>query len=245
MNRYQKVTVIVAAVNLLVMLLFPPFLDNPLRVGAARNFDGFFPIFTAWGLRPVHKEMLTLELIFVAANGLAAWLALNSPTAETRRPRLDRGLFVFASVNLGIVLLFPPFEHYSSLVRIATPGFDSFYFVLGDKMHRSIFLPLLYLEVILVVTNLLTLWLLFGAVERSLSTSDEHLLELAHRLPTREAEEVSRIIEARLAVHDRTPPPSAHVRLGSGPDRRHQEDASYHGPERRSGFDRRHHRRDD
>lgn len=245
MNRYQRVVVVVAAVNLLLVLLFPPFLDNPLRAGAPRSFDGFFPVVTAWGLRPLYHELLSIELIFVFANALAAWLALNAADEEAEPPRVERGLLIFGAINLGIVFLFPPFERYSSLVRMVEPGFDSFFFVLGDKMHRNIFLPLLYIEVVLILANLLSLWVLFGAVGQSLSEKDEHLLEMAHRMSDKEMEDIAHLIEARLETHSGGMTPAAHARLGSGPDRRHHQNPDYRGAERRSGFDRRKTSRDE
>lgn len=239
MNRYQKVVVVVAAVNLLLILLFPPFLDNPLRVGVPRSFDGFFPIVTAWGLRPLYRDLLNIEIIFVVANALAAWLALNGAREGAGQPVFERGLLIFAVADLGVVFLFPPFEHYSSLVRIVEPGFDSFYFVLGDKMHRNIFVPLLYIEVVLIIANLLSLWVLFGVVERSLSAEDEHLLAMAHQLSGKEVEELEHLMEAHLAIHRPDAGMTHSGRLGSGPDRRHGHDPAYTGAERRSGFDRR------
>jgi len=44
MNKYQRIVVIVTAVNIALMCLFPPFLDNPLRKGVLPGFDGFYPL---------------------------------------------------------------------------------------------------------------------------------------------------------------------------------------------------------
>ncbi len=38
--------------------------------------------------------------------------------------------------------------------------FDSFYFLFGDKWNRQIYLPLLYLEVLIVLINTALMWLL-------------------------------------------------------------------------------------
>ena len=41
MNRYQKILLIVACVNVAVVMLFPPFDSVPLVRGMDRSFDGF------------------------------------------------------------------------------------------------------------------------------------------------------------------------------------------------------------
>lgn len=42
MNKYQRIIVIAAAVNIALMFLFPPFLDNPIRRGVPPSFEGFY-----------------------------------------------------------------------------------------------------------------------------------------------------------------------------------------------------------
>jgi len=82
MNKYQRVVVIVAAVNIALMLLFPPFLDNPIRRGTMPSFEGFYPLISALGAKRIHNELLTLQIMFVVINGLIAWLVLDVTPAS-------------------------------------------------------------------------------------------------------------------------------------------------------------------
>ncbi|MGE4449291.1 MAG: hypothetical protein AB7E15_13440, partial [Azospira sp.] len=68
MNKYQRLVCIVALLDLLLMVLFPPFNNTPLARGALNSFDGFYPLLTQLGHKPIHQELLTLQLMFVAAN---------------------------------------------------------------------------------------------------------------------------------------------------------------------------------
>lgn len=220
MNKYQRLIVAVAVVNVLVMLLFPPFNDVPLSLRVQPSFDGYFPLLGNLGQRTVNGELLTLQLLFVAVNALAAWLVLQNAErheAEATAPQRHlRAIGIFAAVNFAIVLLFPPFEPYAALTRPAGSTFDSFYFVFGSRVARPIFAPLLYLECVFVAINALALWLLFNAVRRR--------------------EERRRTQAERASDH----PLSDTAHLGRGGERRHGASPRYHGPERRSGEDRRH-----
>ena len=77
MNKYQRIVVIVAAVNIALMLFFPPFLDNPIRRGVMPSFEGFYPLVSAFDGKRIHNELLTLQIMFVVINGLIAWLLLR------------------------------------------------------------------------------------------------------------------------------------------------------------------------
>ena len=240
MNKYQRLVVIVAAVNIALMLLFPPFLDNPMRRGVLPNFEGFYPLFSAYGVKRIHNELLTLQLMFVVINGLIAWLVLDRQTGKGDLPefRYTRAIGIFLAANLALLFAFPPFESYASLVKYEAPSFDGFYFVLGDKRHRNFFIPLLYLEIILLVINGLVVWLLFNTVRRTELFAKEKILELAKALPPEQLAEVSKTLSYK-AVHpsNATAPHEPH--LGVGPDRRKYQDPRYRGPERRKGGDRR------
>ena len=72
MNKYQRLIIIVAAMNVLLMLLFPPFANQPLAKGMIPGLQGFYPVFMQFGKQPVFSELLTLELMFVAINTLTA-----------------------------------------------------------------------------------------------------------------------------------------------------------------------------
>lgn len=239
MNKYQRIVVIVAAVNVALMLLFPPFLDNPMRRGVLPSFEGFYPLLTTYGVKRIHNELLTMEVMFVVINGLIAWLLLDRKTAKGEVPefRYMRAVGLFAGINLALLLAFPPFESYSSLVKQAAPVFDGFYFFAGDKRHRNIFIPLLYLEITLVVINALTVWLLFNTLRRSELLAREKILELARTLPPKELAEISKTLGYKAIPIEEAHAHGPH--LGSGPDRRKYKDPRYRGPERRKGGDRR------
>lgn len=240
MNKYQRIVVIVAAVNIALMLLFPPFLDNPIRRGVLPSFEGFYPLITTLGAKRIHNELLTLEIMFVVINGLIAWLLLDRQTAkgELAELRYTRAIGIFLAANLAVLLAFPPFESYASLVKYEAPTFDSFYFALGDKRNRNIFIPLLYLEIILVVINGLVIWLLFNTVLRAELFAKERILELAQALPPEQLAEVSKTLGYK-AIHPGNEQPPQEPHLGTGPDRRKYQDPRYRGPERRRGGDRR------
>lgn len=241
MNKYQRIVVIVAAVNIALMLLFPPFLDNPMRRGVIPSFEGFYPLLSTIGVKRIHNELLTLQIMFVVINGLIAWLVLDRPTAKGDLPefRYMRAIGIFLAANLALLLAFPPFESYASMLKYDTPGFDSFYFVMGDKRHRNIFIPLLYLEITLVVINALVVWLLFNTVQRAELSARERILELAQALPPEQLAEVSKTLGYRAIQTDNGQAAPHDPHLGAGPDRRRYKDPRYRGPERRTGGDRR------
>jgi hypothetical protein len=238
MNRHQKAVAVMAAINLLLLLLFPPFLDNPIQRGAFRSFESFYFLLMAPPGRIIHQELLTIEMFFVFANALAAWLALNAKDGAeiqlTERAAL-RGLGAFAFANVALIFLFPPFQPYPSMVRVPPEGFDGFFFAFGDKRNRAFFVPFLYLELILVMINLLVSWLVFGLLRGTVSAADQHLIEELHHIPVEKAEAIVHTIEE--VAHPQ--PAQPHV-LGRKEERRKGQDPRYRGPERRSGHDRRH-----
>ena len=196
MNKYQRIVVIVAAVNIAIMLLFPPFLDNPLRRGIFPSFEGFYPLISNLGVKRIHNELLTLQIMFVVINGLLAWLLLDRPPVKGTQPefRYMRAISLFLVANLALLMTFPPFESYPSMVKFEPPFFDGFYFALGDKRNRNFFIPLLYMEVTLVVANALIVWLLFNNARRAELFAKERILELAQALPPEQLAEVSKTL---------------------------------------------------
>lgn len=230
MNKYQRLVCIVALLDLLLMVLFPPFNNIPLARGALNSFDGFYPLLTQLGHKPIHQELLTLQLMFVAANALSAWLLLQQREAhEIPRFRYSRAIGLFTLVNLALICLFPPFEPYPSLLRqAATSGFDSFYFILGDRSQRPIFTPLLYLEVVLVVINALALWLLFNVVQRNEDATRRKFIELAESLDEAALQALGEEMRQKVLAHKAAPT------LGRGDDRR-QAEQEREGAERRQG----------
>lgn len=78
MNKYQRLAINIAAIDTLLMLLFPPFSSQPLARGMQPGFDGYYPVFSQLGTAAIHSELLVLQLIFVAINALSAWLVLQT-----------------------------------------------------------------------------------------------------------------------------------------------------------------------
>lgn len=237
MNKYQNAVVVVAAVNAALMLLFPPFVDLPLQRGVIPNFESFYPIFGGHAIRRIHGELLTLELMFVVINGLAAWLALNRPQGNgPNEINHTQGVGLFALANLAVIFAFPPFEPYSSLLVSQVPSFDGFYFVLGDKRHRHFYVPLLYLEVILVTANAMAAWLLFNAVRRGEMATRDRIIALAGTLKPEQVMELTESLRQKVMEHQQ----NANIhQYGFGQDRRRRNDPRFKGPERRKGGDRR------
>jgi len=161
MNSSQTTVVIVAAINLALMLLFPPHDSLSLWRGGAPTLDGFYFVFDRQYSKQTNGDLLTLEILWLLINTAFALLLLrNSRPGEGIMSRRAAAI-VFVIVNLAVVLLFSPFENYVSTTRMSGTWFDGFYFVFGDKLHRRFYLPLLYIEVLWVLINGAVLWLLF------------------------------------------------------------------------------------
>lgn len=240
MNKYQRLVITVAAINALVMILFPPFNNLPLAKGMLPSFDGFYPLFANIGSKQLYKELLTLQLMFVGANTLTAWLVLQNKKHHDDIPEFAfvQGIVCFLAVNLTIICLFPPFEPYQSLVRSTGSTFDSFYFIFGDRSQRPIYAPLLYLECVFIVINALAFLLLFNAVKRGDEATRRRIMRLTEDLPDETLLEIREAIEHKIEEHHAHDNP-AHSPLGRTTDRRQHNDPDYLGVERRNGNSRR------
>ena len=164
MNRSQGLALALAALNLALVLLFPPHDYISLQRGNIPTFDGFYWAFTALPNRVINQNFLTLEVIVVAVNAAIAWLLLRGPVFARNRPgmtRLQRGVLWVVAINLIVIVLFPPFENYSAITKAVIPTFEGFYFVFGDNSKRQIITSILYIEVALMLINGALAWLLF------------------------------------------------------------------------------------
>ncbi len=188
MNRNQTITLIVAAVNLALMLLFPPY--DYQGTGGAPTFDGFLFAFGEHANHALNREFLSIELVTVVINGVIAYLLLNG--RRRLRRRMDRQNLVLLGVamNLLLALLFPPFQDHYTPSGALLPSFDAFYFVFGDHSTRVIVPAMLWLEVIFILVNGAMFWLLFckpgekqmSAAERfAQSAEDLGIPERRHR----------------------------------------------------------------
>ena len=161
MNKYQAVMVLVAALNLLLMLLFPPYDYFNSTMHNVPNFDGFLFAFGDHPNRTVNHDFLSIEIFTVLINAAIAWVLLSA-RARLRR-RLDRQNLVLLGValNLLLALLFPPFQDHYTGSKALLPSFDGFYFVFGDNSARVMVAAMLWFEVIFILINGVILWLLF------------------------------------------------------------------------------------
>ena len=160
MNRAQFMLLAVAAANIVLMLLFPPYDSLSIGRGGTASFDAYYFVFDRQYNKVLNTDLLFLQLGWVLLNACAGWLLLRNP--RTGSPVMSRrtAVMMFGAINLALVILFPPFENYASSARFSGTYFDSFYFLFGDKWNRQIYLPLLYLEVLIVLINTALMWLL-------------------------------------------------------------------------------------
>lgn len=216
MNNFQLTVLIAALANLALLLLFPPFDSQPLGLMGAATFDAFYPVFD-WPVKgTINSGLLYLEVFAVLVNATLAWLLLQG---TPQRPVLPR--FRWQSVlqwlvvaNLLLVLLFPPFETLPLEARLGERAFEGFAFVLSGSVQRGIFIPLLFMELLLLALNTAAISLAFGLIDRG---------------------------SAARAAESPGGPGSEGRQIGrSGVDRRQRRDTGYTGPERRRGGDRRH-----
>ena len=168
MNKFQRIAIAVALLNLILVLLFPPY-DY---VSAARNnvatFDGFGFYFSAQPNRVLNEGFLQIELFVILANACIAWLLLGRKPDDKKgnaqdTPRVDwqKVVLIGVALNLLLVLLFPPMQNYKAITKAALPSFDGFYFVFGAYEKYVIVTPMLYIEVIFILINGAMLYLLF------------------------------------------------------------------------------------
>ena len=166
MNRYQWITLIVAAVNLALVRLFPPYDYFSAAFNNVPTFDGFHFFSTDAGSNlQVNTAFLQLETFVIVFNAVIAWLLLktriDAHVLQKKKTDWQRLVLIGVSLNLLMVLLFPPMENYYAVSRAALPSFDGFYFIFGEHGARTIVTQLLYIEVIFVLINGAMLWLLF------------------------------------------------------------------------------------
>ncbi len=185
MNTAQKYALLVAAANLVLVLLFPPYDYVSMLLGNIPTFDGFYFVFANEPHRVVNASFLALEVIVVLTNaGIAALLLRSSPGTTTPRsggnPR-QRAVLGLVALNLILVVLFPPFENFSAITKAALPTFEGFAFVFGDNPMRQIVTSILYIEVALILINGALLWLLFRD-KTDAELSAEQMRDLASRV---------------------------------------------------------------
>jgi hypothetical protein len=224
-NKFQLTVLIAALANLALLLLFPPFDSQPLgRIGPA-NFDAFYPVFDAPASSTLNSGLLYLEILPVLINAALAWLLLQGTPQQPSRPRVrwESALQWLVIADLLLILLFPPFETQPLATRMGERGFEGFRFVLSGSVQRGIFLPLLFMELLLLALNATALWMAFGLVARGDGTKGME----------------SPAVSDPLAAGSAASGPDRGQIGRSGLDRRQRQDSHYRGPQRRSGIERR------
>ncbi|MSQ72938.1 MAG: hypothetical protein EXR27_16840 [Betaproteobacteria bacterium] len=161
MNKSQAILLAVAAGNLAVMLLFPPYNSTVIGVRGVTTFDAFYFYFDTHHNRIVDNNLLLLETYWVLVNSAIGWLLLRHYSPQNHGIGRRTALIIAVALNLALVFLFPPLENYVSTLRLSGSYFDGFYFLFGDKWNRRLYIPLLYMETLWILINGLVLWLCF------------------------------------------------------------------------------------
>ena len=185
MNSAQRIALVVAVSNLVLLLIFQPYDYISLQRGNIPTFDGFYFAFGSHQNRAVNVNFLALEIIVVLINACIAYLLLRTPPVRQRQRRggnrRQKAVLALVAINLVLILLFPPYEFFAAVSKAALPSFEGFYFLFGDNSQRQLVTPILYIEVALVLINGGLLWLLFrdkGPEEASAA----EILALAQRV---------------------------------------------------------------
>lgn len=175
MNKNQLIALLVAAINLMLILLFPPF--DTYSIGSSR-----LPVFTGFTFYSWHTDdmvvnlsLLYLEIFVVLINVGIAVLLLRSGrvVVNRRRVSLQNATLIVVAVNLVVILLFPPFESVYAVTKAALPTFEGFYFIFAKQSNHVLVSTLLYLEVMLVLVNGAIFWLIFRERKPAALTPEE------------------------------------------------------------------------
>jgi len=182
MNRGQRIALIVAAANLLLIMLFPPVDQYSVASAAVPVFAGFHFLFSIPPMGEINPDLLAIEVLVILVNLAIAWLLLRNRTAaavaKPRKLGMQNAVLLFTGANLVLMLLFPPMESVFALTKAAIPTFEGFYFIFSRKPAHVIVETLLYLEITFILANGALLWLVFR--ERQRPTGDELRAAIHH-----------------------------------------------------------------
>jgi hypothetical protein len=80
---YQRAILIIVAINLVLIVLFPPFENfNKISHATLPSFDAFYFVFGDNTRRVIVMPILWLEVIFIMINGALFWLLLKDRGRE-------------------------------------------------------------------------------------------------------------------------------------------------------------------
>ena len=184
MNRNQAIMLAIAAINIVLVLLFPPFDIRSIASAGVAVFGGFDFIARRTSYMEINTAVLYLELFVVLINAGILWLLLRTPQAGAKRRRLNlqNATLALVAVNLLVVMLFPPFESVYTLSKAAIPNFEGFYFIFVRQPNHVIVTSILYLEVFLVLINGALFWLIFrGKKQENLTPEQAYALMMELR----------------------------------------------------------------
>lgn len=179
MNRNQAIALAIAAANIVLILLFPPFDTYSIVKGQIPVFGGFYfypgrdPTYMV-----INSSLLFLELFVVSINAGIALLLLatrKQSFASRRKLSLQNATLIVVAVNLVVILLFPPFESVFAMTKASIPTFEGFYFIFARQKNHVIVTAILYLEVIFVLLNGIIFWLIFRDKSGSEPSAEEAL----------------------------------------------------------------------
>ena len=175
MNRNQALALVVAAANIVFMMLFPPIDAFTLAKHDLPVFAGFYFYPQRNPYMVVNLGMLFLEGFVVMINACIAWLLLQTRKVEVSRRRfsLQNATLIVVAVNLVVIVMFPPFESVFAMSKAAIPSFEGFYFIFARQANHVIVTTVLYLEVFFVLINGAIFWLIFREKHDETLTHEE------------------------------------------------------------------------
>ena len=175
MNHKQAIALAIAAANIVLIMLFPPFDTYSIAKTQIPVFAGFYFYPGRNQYMVVNMSLLMLELFVVLINACIAWLLLRTAKVSVTRRWLSfqNATLLFVAVNLVVIVLFPPFDSVFTLTRASIPTFEGFYFVFARQPNHVIVASILYIEVIFVLINGALFWLIFRDKRPSAPTPEE------------------------------------------------------------------------
>jgi hypothetical protein len=175
MNKNQAVALAVAAANIVLIMMFPPFDTYTILKSQIPVFGGFFYYPHRTSSMVLNSSLLFLEIFVVLINAAIAVLLLRAgqPIVARRGLSLQNATLVFVAANLVVILLFPPFESVFAISNASLPTFEGFYFIMSRQPNHVIVTPVLYIEVIFMLINGAIFWLIFRDKDDGSPTPEE------------------------------------------------------------------------
>jgi hypothetical protein len=175
MNRNQSIALAIAAANIVLILMFPPFDIYSIIKSQIPVFGGFYFYPNRSETMVVNSSLLFLELFVILINAAIAWLLLQPRKSVVARTRLslENATLVFVAVNLILMLLFPPFESVFAMSNASIPTFEGFYFIFARQQNHVIVTTVLYIEVFFMLINGAIFWLIFRSRNEAAPSAED------------------------------------------------------------------------